>query len=322
MKHLIGRARQLLWLVPLASVAVTFKIIAEVRGRMHLQDVLLAPRTDAWFASGPLGLAADLSTRIQWGVTTAAFILLWCTTVAVCVHIAGTTLSHSWRRSRRDVLLLLGFVVGGCVWLSLAKDDQVALTVTPVSELLRTIGSFDTQPQLYPSVVWMGRMALSAALALAAALCSLLLPGNDRAVGALRWRVVALRRLLYVGAIVLAAAVLQTRTTHQFIPANAGQEFAEEAGNVANAVTAGMGSYWTLVLLAMYVPAATWIRGSTLEAARDAAPDPTPEALDQWIEKEGLALSMPQQLTRLAALLAPFLAGGPLNLLLEQLTRS
>jgi len=120
-----------------------------------------------------------------------------------------------------------------------------------------------------------------------------------------------------MGAAVLVAGVLQVRATHHFLAVYLGTGSDHGMKEIANAVSTAVGGYWTFVLAGMYVPAAARLKTVLAAAARGQVEQETPERVDAWLRERGLTLSLGHQVARLAALLGPLLAGGPLNTLLQ-----
>ena len=117
--------------------------------------------------------------------------------------------------------------------------------------------------------------------------------------------------MLYAGAAVLVTGVIQTTAMHR-LPIPLLGDDGESLQQIAAALAVAMGTLGTLLLLAIYLPAAQILRTRALELAAGATGVRQPSKLEGWLRERGMESSLPQQLTRLTAVLAPFLAGGPL----------
>jgi len=316
---------RLAWLSPLACGAAAIAAIDAARANLFLAQIPPL-RALAAFDPSAIGSVGDFATRIHWGVATAAFVLLIGALGILCIQASVHVLYGESRAYDRWMVTVIAvvFVLGGS-WLVLAEESRVALTFKPVSGLFNSLYALHPPPKvpdLRANASVMGRLAVGATLVLAVALSLLLLPiaRQDEELQ-LRLRIAALRRLLYAGGATLAAAVIQVRSTYAFLPTYLPAESAKQAQEVVNVVSAAIGSYWTIVLLALYIPATAWLRGCAVDCFNNAtqATGGDVKGLEEWLDTRGLALSVRQQLGRFAALFAPFLAGAPLSELLNLL---
>jgi hypothetical protein len=183
-------------------------------------------------------------------------------------------------------------------------------------------------PDAFEVGVRFGALALTGALFMLAASCAIVLSSGwvtgghvtlkdeDCELGPIRHltrRISWGRWQLYVGTVLLVAGVMEVGGFHRLPTPYLSPEDAKAVDAIASMTSLSVGTVLTLMLLAIYGPAALVLRMRVMAvAARENPKDP-----DAWIREHGLESSLPQHLTRLAAVLAPLLAGGPLTMLLK-----
>ena len=208
-------------------------------------------------------------------------------------------------------------------------------TLSPAQQLLRaTVG------QVLPSINKCNRLfdtlSLTATLSLACAACATLWqrgpkkpatrrvpaqPDDKAAVLAeqedLRRRQELLRYVLYVGGALLAIAVLRFSLTlswgASFLPPDS--EMGRSVNSLVTGIVNSMGTFYAVLMGAVYIPAALVLQSRAKRLAVRAAPDDP----NGWLTKNGFSLSISEYLPRLIALLGPMLA-GPLGELLVRAT--
>lgn len=188
---------------------------------------------------------------------------------------------------------------------------------SPAQQLLRaTVG------QALPSINKVSRfgdaLGLAGTLWLAVAACATLWQKdmkNELNEEQVTKRVRLLRPILYVGAATLVIAVFRLSATHawavSYLPPDG--ELGKAVANLTTGIVGTLGTLFTLLIGGIYLPAALILRGR-LRAVAATQPDP-----QAWMASHGMALTLPQSLPRLLALLAPLLA-GPLGDLLVRTT--
>lgn len=117
----------------------------------------------------------------------------------------------------------------------------------------------------------------------------------------LRRRVQAHRLLLYASAILLTITTLMVHTTFVWL--------LPETSPVALAGTLVTGAMYTLMLASVFVPAGIGLDWAAQQLAR-ALEGEHPTDLQSWLAQHDIAVGWKTQLTKTAALLAPFLSWG------------
>lgn len=222
-------------------------------------------------------------------------------------------------------VLVAGFLSSLIPW-GFAAEQNMPVLVPLVDCLLKT----DVRGALEVIMVGNGfSLGVSAVAALAS--CAALWPvakPRVEAVAEIATRMSYLRALLYVGMVALVVSVLRlTALFHwalSFLPSD--DRAARLVARVTSNVTSGEAAAYTLLLAAIYVPAALVLR----RRARALIP-PQKERLrrskdgkdekmlsgDEWLEENGLSVtgSLKDILPKLAAILAPLLVGSVGDLL-------
>lgn len=120
----------------------------------------------------------------------------------------------------------------------------------------------------------------------------------------------ALSGLLYVGTFVLISLVLSMVAWLQW-PA-ALLDSPDEQARVTK-IAIGLGVFWgttfTLMLAAAYLPAALFMQAQAFALAEQFPGGGTPAKKYEWIEDQGLSLSLTAQFSRVAAIVGPLIAG-------------
>ena len=121
-----------------------------------------------------------------------------------------------------------------------------------------------------------------------------------------------LQTLLFAAAALLVAGVIEINALYSwlaaFVDTNA---YLRQRADLPKATTASAGVFFTVLLAAAYAPALAVIRARA-RAVVDKQTDLVTEAQKRdWLEKNGLTLSVPQQASTFLAVLGPMLAGSP-----------
>ena len=82
------------------------------------------------------------------------------------------------------------------------------------------------------------------------------------------------------------------------------------AHDVAAATTLGYGGFFTLLLLAVFLPSAWVLRTAGDSLARTTSPGSSAQEQQQWLTDQGLASSVPARLMSALAALAPLLSSA------------
>ena len=125
-----------------------------------------------------------------------------------------------------------------------------------------------------------------------------------------------LRSVLYAGALGLVTVFLHLQTMFAIPEAliGSGTDPASEADrqelmNLAEGLKIFWGSTLTLLLAAVYVPAAVILRGRSLRLAGQVNPQALPAQIETWMKDRGLMGSWTTQLAKAIAMLSPLLSG-------------
>lgn len=259
-------------------------------------------------------LAADLSGRMKLTAASAVFLAAFGTLVSLCcVWIYRCRCTPFARRGWMLSSIAGVLIVSTVGWLIVFHDTRrVSLLLESFDDLAAMLFA-RTQVEL----AWIdhatGALSLFSAVLLAVT-AGVILDGVSSApakVDDLRRRCSALRTTLAAGAAVLASAAIVVRTLQEWTLSFVTN--AEEVRPIAESWTTALGTYWTLVLTAAYLPAAAVVHRAAIEMAdaRERAPNDQ-RTRDQWMEEQGLNVSVRGQLVRVLLLLAPWLSGGPL----------
>lgn len=303
-------------LAPVASVVGVFVLYRYAHGLAAIDVTGLEVPPEAWIAAGGFGDSVDaLLVRLSWGLALLVFLIACFVALGGGLVLLGTALDTRPPYVRRVAQTAVALLAAAGFALS-ASDPLTVPGLLPYLEHAFADG-------LQGAAAWLAR---STALSVAAAVlltvttaATLLPPPNERPRPPehLRAQIRRLRVVLYLGAAVLVAGTLLTSAYHH-LPIPQLADGHREAGELlAGGVTFVTGALWSLVLLAMYVPAALILdrRAWAVATARDGESP----ARQGWLEEEGLTSRWYGTLLRVTAILAPFLSSGPAAALFELL---
>ena len=164
-----------------------------------------------------------------------------------------------------------------------------------------------------------GGLCTLVVVTLAIAVCALVADcGNEPSEEArLRERAESIRLLQYLGGGVLVGAVVFIKMLHDWpVPLLCADEAKTLFTNLSSHWSVTVASYWTLMLIAIFLPAQVALARSARELARSrlrGEQGPASEkTVDQWLDDQGLRASPAKQITQLVAVLGPWLAGVPI----------
>lgn len=317
-------------LAPLAPVLATASVFALGELCLHLAHLRRRslPLPGEWLelarAGSPrLGFAVvvdPLLVRVSWGFATLVYLVAWIAAVVGGVVVLYRLLSG--RSARR-----LGLVAGalGVSLVGAVLRFNCPLQVGGVTEILaaafRRLGIREVETLLALSQAFAVGAALLLLIAASATLKPSAATDNTEAGRELRRRQRLLQVVLYLGAVVLVAGTVQVVTVYQVpVPLLAGEAERAAMSRLAQGLSVATGGLWTLVLLAIYAPAALILRHRATRLAGHAFDSREAESEESWLEEMGLASSWTSQLARLAAVASPLLTSGPAALLIEALT--
>jgi hypothetical protein len=260
-------------------------------------------------------LVADLSGRLQLSAAAAVFIVAFVTLLCLCGLYVHRSLRRPLRTRDRVLCSFAALLIAGVfVWLIFSDRRAVALLLKSFDCLAAALFAKTTVGLSEVDRIVGALSVLSAAII--PVTVALLLNGvssTSEQLADLRMRCAALRTTLAAGATVLAAAVIVARVLQGWVLGFLPDSDQQALRAVADNWTMAIGTYWTLVLVAAYVPAAIIAHHFAIKMAdtRQRAPDDK-RTRDQWMEDEGLNVTLKGQVARILMMLAPWLSGGPL----------
>ncbi|HUS11110.1 MAG TPA: hypothetical protein VMZ30_11650 [Pyrinomonadaceae bacterium] len=280
------------------------------------------PLTAAEILSGTSNLdqtrVATYVARASWALISGVHLLACLAaivTAGLVIYQALPEPEPEYPKNLKWLLILI--VVAAAADISLLVAIWVSTDVSsPAQTLLRT-----TVGQMVPSINRYNRLAdalsLTGTLSLAVAACATLWQRDaaEENETELVKRVNLLRPVLYVSAATLAIAVLKLSATLGWAASylSPDSEIGKSVVILVRGIVASMGTFYTLLVAGVYVPAALLLRARIRKLAKSQKPDDP----DGWLASHGLTLSFPQYLPRVIALLGPLLA-GPLAELLSK----
>lgn len=212
-------------------------------------------------------------------------------------------------KGRRGALTLALITAWAAAISLLASSGAIDRDMPGFRLMSGTIGR--TLPDIVKYNVLFDALGLTVGVVLAVAACAAI--RRDAAQDteeSLSRRMWLLRRVLYAGAAALVVSVAWLSVTlnwaGSFLP-GADTPAGKEVSTLIAGIVNSLGISYTLLLAALYLPAALVLRGRThaLAVARQQPPDKR----DEWLKARGLALSYAEYLPRLVAVLAPLLVG-------------
>ncbi|MBS1913906.1 MAG: hypothetical protein JST22_18095 [Bacteroidetes bacterium] len=129
----------------------------------------------------------------------------------------------------------------------------------------------------------------------------------DLRVNHLRRQQSAMRVVLYIGTAVLIATIMRLSALFEW--GSACCAMTPELQAFFRGGSTEWGVYSTLLLLAVYLPAALIIYRRALDLAETKLPEGSQTERDAWLKDQGLVSSPLEQLPRIAAIVAPFFVG-------------
>jgi hypothetical protein len=216
------------------------------------------------------------------------------------------------------ILLIIAMAADASLLFSLWTAND---TGAPVPQLLRL-----TVVRVMPDINNFNRLfdalAMTAAFTLACAACATLWKRDMSGLHdeqEIRQRIRLLRYILYVGAVMLIIGVFRLSVMLNwgasfFTPESVG---AKTVVGLNSSIVTILGTYYTLLLTAIYLPPAVLLR----YRARQLATAQPPEEQESWLEKRGLTLSFTDYLPRVMAILGPLMV-GPIGELLVRAFKS
>jgi hypothetical protein len=302
-------------LIPFGGLVVVYVVYRTAYDLIRLDDVRLSVAGEVWLTARPVAATLDdVVSRLFWGLSAAVFLLV---SVGSLIGLVRLLSRSSAPRVLRVVMAALGIVAAGAmVAISLEGNP---LTLPLFLDVLET--TFERIGLEAGSLRLHLFTGLAGAVAILATFCSALCLVRDPSptVDGVRARLAMLRRVLYLSAPVLVAGVVQTSTLHRLPAAFLAEPAAGAVARFALGLAAATGTLWTLFLLGLYLPAAWILEGDVARLVESAVPDASHARRNEWLAEAGLQSSPSQHLSRVAAMVSPLLAGGPMASLFEAL---
>ena len=251
--------------------------------------------------------------QASWTFAAGLYLLACVAALFTAGVVMNEIFSNSGIKSAWQSILIIMFVALDIalvmsVWAS--KDMS-----SPAQQLLRaTVGQDVSAINKYSRLF--DALSLTATLSLACAASAILFQRDPKLEKEnLRRRQTLLRYLLYVGAALLAIAVMQLSARlgwgTSYLPAANG--ITPTVKSLVDGIVNSIGAFYALLMAAVYVPAALVLQSRVKQLAEREAPnDP-----GTWLTNNGFSLSFSQYLPRILALLGPFLAGSVGDLLIR-----
>jgi len=304
-------------ILPWIAVAVVMIVTASVNQVLDLGslsfDAFAAITDDAVMpSSGDLvSVSKHLLARIAWGVPAIGFALVaiavMLTTLIVIVSCFGDI-----PRSERGKYF--GFIVLAALallFIAFYFGDQIMsepeittnLRKATVHRTSATYAvSMDSSFDAASYVIFL--------LLLCAASATLLNSANStQTVAQLGSRIRQIQWLLYVGATALVFRAIEMYMLYRWPQVWFNSAQADAIDRMALALSTAHGSFFSAILVALYLPAAIVLRLRTKTIAVQAVAGTTEEP-EAWLAKAGLKFSPIKEMVNLIAIIAPLLAGG------------
>jgi hypothetical protein len=203
------------------------------------------------------------------------------------------------------------------------RYQKFALTTTLFDNLQATLHTSRVGWPWFDRAV--GGLSAVVVVTLAVAVCALAadcrrdLPLED---ARLRERAESLRVLLYLGGGVLVGGVIFIKMLHDWpLSLLCDKQAVTLFGELATHWPVVVATYWSLMLIAIFVPAQISVARAARTLARaklSERPEPASEKdVDAWLDERGLRTSPTKQITQFVALLSPWLTSVPFAALFD-----
>jgi uncharacterized membrane protein YhaH (DUF805 family) len=277
----------------------------------------------------PLAQAADeANARLAW---VASVVVLASVCIAVWVMSCYWVVRCMGEKRRRSsaAMLLAAAVVGASIPVLTLRTG---ILLKGVQDYVVTWVFLSTPNPFAPAfrltVPWLGALCMLLSVAgvtmgLAACTAVGTSCAHARDVSKLAESMRKLQHVLFAGALLLIAAVIEFRALFIWAAASAGGANAAAVTDIGSTAAASLGVVYALALAAIYFPAALILSKRARDRARAAFPNrrrpPLSSEIDGWLQANGLVLSTPKSLSTFAAVLSPLLAQAPAAALLDLL---
>ncbi len=333
-------------LAPALAVAAVFYLKGVFYGRFTLGDSEQLPLPDfAWEKVGASFeiVVRDFLSRQTLQLSATAVVFFWLATVGFSLWVILRFLEGGSLRGRIVTIGLpaVASVVAvvqtlprgadyGRDWILIRLPRSLLYTFAEETGLNAAFERAGTAKIVMLENLLSG-LIISALLFVVAAVCTILWVGRRRsgeenkeppdageaAARDVEWqrqRYRTLQSLLFLGAAVLVIGVLNVRQLLLWPAGFLGEGDAASVKTLVGGYSATLGFYWTMILVALYLPATLALRHESSLLAHRALPEATPKEHRKWLSEEKLSPSVAAQLSHLLAVVSPVLAGGPLAL--------
>jgi hypothetical protein len=245
--------------------------------------------------------------KATWTLVNGVHVIACVAALITAAVVMNRALSDYMRRTRAIIIaLVIAAAINFSLIVSLHFNKD---TGSPGPQLLRaTVGQELSSIFIY--IRGFDALSLTAVFSLCCAACAILWnpkPNKPRDKAELRQRFRLLRSVLFVSAAMLVINVLRLSTTlnwgSSFIPADS--EVGKFIGPLVSGIVSSLGTFYTLQIAGIYIPAVLVLRARAnelAEVANSAAPD-------TWLSENGLTVPFSAWLPRIVAILAPLMAG-------------
>lgn len=273
-------------------------------------------------AQAALFVAAEMETRMAW-LATVVLLLALCLVVwgMGCYWVVRSLDSGKWR----SVPMLAG--AAGLAWVITRVSERSGglggiqnyvvdrLFLSQAGAFLEVFGG--TAQRLPGLCLLLSAAAVTVGLAACATVGRSCEDVNDPA--RLSESMRNLQHVLFAGALLLIAAVIEFRTLFTWAAASTHAGNAEAITRMGTVAAATLGVVYAVGLAAVYFPAALVLSKRARDRAREALGDAPAVEVDAWLAKNGLVISTPKSLSTVVAVLSPLLAQAPAAALLDLL---
>lgn len=300
------------------------------------------PDRDPFFFAQIADRGPKVSAHLFWGLSCLALVLILASAFGVAQQIVRRSWADGDAIGRRTILyVFFSIVVAGAIMLVV---QAVGGGPGAFSEIPKSIVEMMTTEGTRVNVVGVTTaLAIAAVIAVGALLLAsstTLLPIRPEGLSPMEQLAVAIRRLqrlFYLGAAACVAGVFEVFAlfrwpvafVEDYIEGTESIELARGALiNLAMTYSFAAGTLFTLILVALYMPAAVKLRWRARDLAiqecrkakgGDKPPIATARDVERWLKRHGLHLTWAQLSNQVMAAVGPFLAGGPIAAMLNNL---
>lgn len=301
---------------PAIGVAVTYAVYRFYFIHAHING--FGARTTLPDLSQKTGLEADvdkLAGFLSWGVTGAVFMLVFAGGVAVLLTILKATLTESPDKPVVPFIVGLFVALSGVVLLGAGDNPFAVDTLNPF--IVSTLELSNLQMGVHLLNAFTPMMLAVTVLMVFSSISTLMLSDSEASSAkTLRRQLQYMNTVLFTGAILLVVGVVHANSVHHLPDAFLSESDLEVWKTLITSLSASTGAVWTLILIGFYLPSVAVLRLRAQAVAKKAVTNNKAGTTSEWFESHGLTVQFPQRLAQFAALISPFLVGGPASPLL------